>query len=174
MRQTPQPEEPASPGLPAEDRSGESPGDPAGDPPRDTAGERRPRARRRASRKIALETLYEHDMAGRPCGEILDRYAGQASLGYATRLVDEAGAHSAEIDGLIEACAEDWALARMPPIDRNLLRLGVVELVYLGVAPGVAINEAVDLAKLYSTADSGRFVNGILARIARDAAGVGS
>lgn len=136
----------------------------------DPQPERRPKAKLRAQRKVALEVLYEHDLAGRPCPEILDRHAGQRPVIYATRLVDGVGAHAVEIDRLIEASAEDWTLARMPPIDRNLLRLGVLELLYLGVPPAVAINEAVDLAKQYSTADSGRFVNGILARIARDAA----
>ena len=140
--------------------------------PGPAARERRPKARLRAARKVALEILYEHDVAGRPCPEILDRYAGQASAIYAARLVDGVREHAVEIDGLIAASAEDWTLSRMPPIDRNLLRLGVLELVYLGVPPAVAINEAVDLAKQYSTADSGRFVNGILARIARDAAAV--
>lgn len=121
---------------------------------------------------MALETLYEHDVSGRPAAEILARYSGDASYGYAVKLVEGVGEHAVEIDGLITRCAEDWTLARMPPIDRNLLRLGVLEIVHLDVPAAVAINEAVDLAKQYSTADSGRFVNGILGRIAREVAGV--
>jgi N utilization substance protein B len=128
--------------------------------------------RRRAARKIALEALYEHDVAGRPTAEILDRYPSDATHDYAVRLVQGVGEHGEEIDGLISRVAEDWTMARMPPIDRNLLRLGVLELVHLGVPAGVAINEAVELAKQYSTADSGRFVNGILSRIDRESAGV--
>jgi N utilization substance protein B len=127
-------------------------------------------AKRRGSRKIALETLYEHDVSGRPSGEILDRHADNAAFTYAATLVEGVGAHQTEIDELIARYAEDWTLARMPPIDRTLLRLGVLELVYLDVPAAVTINEAVDLAKQYSTADSGRFVNGILGRIAREAA----
>lgn len=126
----------------------------------------------RGARKLALEALYEHDVAGRPLPEILERHPEGAARDYAVRLVEGVGEHSVEIDGLISQFAEDWTLARMPPIDRNLLRLGVCEMVHLGVPAPVAINEAVELAKQYSTADSGRFVNGILSRIDRESAGV--
>ena len=129
-------------------------------------------ARRRGARKIALETLYEHDVSGRPAAEILDRYQSDPSHSYAAVLVQGVGEHEAEVDELIARYAEDWTVSRMPPIDRNLLRVGVVEMLYLDVPAAVTINEAVDLAKLYSTADSGRFVNGILGRIAREAARV--
>lgn len=125
-------------------------------------------AKRRGSRKIALETLYEHDVSGRPSAEILDRHAQDSSFPYAATLVQGVGDHETEIDELIGRYAEDWTVARMPPIDRTLLRLGVLELIYLDVPAAVTINEAVDLAKQYSTADSGRFVNGILGRIARE------
>jgi len=127
-------------------------------------------AKRRGSRKIALQTLYEHEVSGKPSGEILDRHANHAAFTYAATLVQGVGVHQTEIDELITRYAEDWTLARMPPIDRTLLRLGVLELIYLDVPAAVTINEAVDLAKQYSTADSGRFVNGILGRIAREAA----
>jgi N utilization substance protein B len=127
-------------------------------------------AKRRGSRKIALETLYERDLSGKPSAEILDRHADDASFTYAATLVQGVDAHQPEIDELITRYSEDWTLARMPPIDRTLLRLGVLELLYLDVPAAVTINEAVDLAKQYSTADSGRFVNGILGRIARETA----
>ena len=125
-------------------------------------------APRRGSRTLALETLYEHDVADRPVAEILLRHEVDPAYPYASTLVRGVMEHRVEIDGLVAQRAEDWTLERMTPIDRNLLRLGVVEMVHLGVPAAVAINEAVDLAKEYSTADSGRFVNGILARIARD------
>lgn len=128
--------------------------------------------RRRGARKIALEALYEHDVAGRPAMEVLERQPPGPAHTYAARLVGGIDEHGAQIDDMIARVAEDWTLARMPPIDRNLLRLGVLEMVHLGVPAGVAINEAVELAKEYSTADSGRFVNGILARIDRESAGV--
>lgn len=129
--------------------------------------------RGRTARRIALETLYEHDVAGAGTAEILRRYQGQKALGYAEKLVAGVAEHQTAIDGLIESCAEDWSLSRMPPVDRNLLRLGVLELRYLDVIPAVAIDEAVSLAAAYSTADSGRFINGILGRIARDGADAG-
>ena len=75
-------------------------------------------ARRRGARKIALETLYEHDVSGRPAAEILDRYRAEPSHPYAAVLVQGVGEHEAEIDELIARYAEDWTVSRMPPIDR--------------------------------------------------------
>jgi N utilization substance protein B len=74
--------------------------------------------------------------------------------------------HRDEIDALITKFADRWSIDRMPVIDRNLLRIAVYELGWKPEIPlGVAISEAVDLAKRYSTDDSGRFVNGMLGRI---------
>jgi N utilization substance protein B len=78
--------------------------------------------------------------------------------------VDE---HHEEIDAIIAKFSEHWSLERMPVIDRALLRLGTYELTWVPETPtGAIITEAVELAKQYSTKDSGRFVNGLLARIA--------
>ncbi|HWD08476.1 MAG TPA: transcription antitermination factor NusB [Actinomycetota bacterium] len=126
----------------------------------------------RGARKLALEALYEHDVAKRPAAEVLARHPAGPARSYAERLVAGVQEHGADIDAQIGAVAEDWTLERMPLIDRNALRIGVLELVYLGVPAGIAIGEAVELAKQYSTADSGRFVNGVLSRIDRDRAGV--
>lgn len=80
-------------------------------------------------------------------------------------------AHGKEIDALIDSYADRWSLQRMPLVDRNLLRLGIAELLYLPeVPPGVTVNEYVELAKLFSTEDSGKFVNGILGRVVRERA----
>lgn len=123
--------------------------------------------RRRGSRKIALEVLYEQDLSARPLEDILRRHAGDPSYDFAAGLVRGVLGHQAEIDALLERYAEDWRVERMPVVDRNLLRLGVFELLYLADVPAaVTINEAVELAKRYSTEDSSRFVNGILGRIA--------
>jgi len=121
--------------------------------------------RRTDQRRAAVVALYQRDVTGRPLPELLDERA----TGFTRELVDGVDADLEQLDALIELYAEDWTVSRMPPIDRNLLRVGVVELLYLDVPAAVTINEAVDLAKLYSTADSGRFVNGILGRIAREA-----
>ncbi|MBC7252550.1 MAG: transcription antitermination factor NusB [Actinobacteria bacterium] len=83
-------------------------------------------------------------------------------------------AHGKEIDALIDSYADRWSLQRMPLVDRNLLRLGIAELLYLPeVPPGVTVNEYVELAKLFSTEDSGKFVNGILGRVVRERTGKG-
>jgi len=80
-------------------------------------------------------------------------------------------AHGKEIDALIDSYADRWSLQRMPLVDRNLLRLGIAELLYLPEVPlGVTVNEYVELAKLFSTEDSGKFVNGILGRVVREMA----
>jgi N utilization substance protein B len=76
------------------------------------------------------------------------------------------------MDAVISRCAEHWALERMPVIDRNLIRLALFELRWLEDVPvPVAINEAVELAKMLSTDGSGRFVNGLLGRIAEEGKG---
>ena len=80
-------------------------------------------------------------------------------------------AHQADIDALITTHADRWALNRMPVVDRNLLRIALFELLWCDDVPvPVAINEAVELAKALSTEDSGRFVNGLLGRIAEERA----
>jgi N utilization substance protein B len=74
-----------------------------------------------------------------------------------------------EIDGLIRTYADRWSLERMPVVDRNLLRLGIAELLYRPDIPSnVTINEYLELAKAFSTEDSGKFVNGVLGSVARD------
>jgi N utilization substance protein B len=91
---------------------------------------------------------------------------------FAADLVRGVQDHHAEIDGLLRRYARGWAVERMPAIDRTLLRIGVFELLHRpDVPPAVAISEAVELANLYSTEDSGRYVNGVLARIADEERG---
>jgi N utilization substance protein B len=72
-----------------------------------------------------------------------------------------------DLDGLISEIAEHWTLKRMTPTDRNILRLGSYELLFTETPPKVAIDEAVELAKRYGTAQSSQFVNGILDRVLR-------
>ncbi len=82
------------------------------------------------------------------------------------------GEHVDEVDATIRAYAKGWSLERMPSIDRQLLRIGVYELVYRPDVPtGAVINEAVSLAKSFSTDDSPRFVNGLLSAVAADERG---
>jgi transcription antitermination protein NusB len=77
--------------------------------------------------------------------------------------------NSDEIDGLIASYADRWSLERMPMVDRNLLRLGFVELLYRGDIPtNVTINEYLELAKTYSTGDSGKFINGVMGKLVKE------
>jgi N utilization substance protein B len=132
---------------------------------------------RRKARKRALDVLYEADLRGLPVPEVLDQYVRRLELPhpehlpYAVSLVRGVTEHRARIDELIASYAEGWTLERMPPIDRNLARIAVYELLYVDeIDHPVAITEAVELARQLSTEDSPRFLNGILARIAEFAA----
>jgi len=128
-----------------------------------------PPARSKA-RKRALDILFEAEQRDSP---VLGLLAERISLGsppvpgYAADLVRGVAAHAARIDELISRYAEGWTLDRMPAVDRNVLRIGIYELLWADDVPdAVAISEAVLLAQDLSTDASPAFVNGLLARIA--------
>jgi N utilization substance protein B len=127
-----------------------------------------PPARSKA-RKRALDILFEAELRGLP---VLDLLAERITLGsppvpdYAAELVRGVSVHNARIDELISGHAEGWTLDRMPAVDRNVLRIGIYELLWAPDVPdGVAISEAVQLARDLSTDASPAFINGILARL---------
>ena len=129
-----------------------------------------PPARSKA-RKRALDILFEAEQRGTG---VLDLLAERITLGsppvsaYAADLVRGVTVHTARIDELISQYAEGWTLDRMPAVDRNVLRIGVYELLWADDVPdAVAISEAVLLAQDLSTEASPAFVNGLLARIAK-------
>jgi N utilization substance protein B len=123
---------------------------------------------RTKARKRALDILHAADVTGRPPGDVLGA-EDEPVPPFARELVEGFAAHHDDIDRVIAEASDRWTIERMPVVDRNLLRIGVFELLYASGTPaGVAINEAVELAKLLSTEDSGRFVNGVLGRVARD------
>ena len=93
--------------------------------------------------------------------------------GFTRRLVEGVEAHRAAIEELITRYSRRWAISRMPVVDRNVLRLATYELLHEETPPAVVIDEAIDLAKRFSTDDSGRFVNGVLESIRRELADVG-
>ena len=131
-------------------------------------------AHRRGSRKLALDVLYEHEVRNLPTGEILQRYTTNPGYQFAAELVRGVSDHASELDELISRHAKDWSIERMPMIDRNLLRMALFEMLYLKDVPApVAINEAVELAKIYSTDDSSRFVNGLLGSVSAELSGRG-
>ena len=123
---------------------------------------------RREARERALSLLYEADAKACPPDAVLadlpvppDPFAGD--------LVAGVGAHLDEIDERIRRFARGWALERMPVVDRTILRMAIYELRHRPDVPTAAvISEAVELAKRYSTDDSGRFVNGMLSSIAEE------
>lgn len=126
-------------------------------------------AARSKARKRALDILFEAELRGLPTLQLLSE---RQSLGdvpvqpYAAELVRGVASHSERIDELISWNLVDWTLERMPAVDRNILRIGVYELLWAdGVPDGVAISEAVALAQDLSTDNSAPFVNGVLARI---------
>lgn len=127
---------------------------------------------RSRARRQALHILYQREVTGQPVSRILaeksyivdeDGEPGE----FCALLAFGAEEHADEIDRLISDVSENWAVSRMPLVDRNILRMAVFELVYLDDVPAsVTINEAVELAKTFGGEDSSKFVNGVLGRIA--------
>jgi N utilization substance protein B len=123
---------------------------------------------RRQARELALSLLYEADAKSASPSTVLDEFPIDPDP-FAADLVSGVAKHQDEVDALIRRFAKDWTLERMPVVDRNVLRIGVYELVHRPDVPTAAvISEAVELARRYSTEESGRFVNGMLARIAEE------
>lgn len=126
---------------------------------------------RRAARERALALLYEAEVKERTPAEVLASLPVEPDP-YAADLAAGVGDHKGEIDGLLRRFARGWSLERMPSMDRAVLRMATFELGWCPDVPtGAVIDEAVELAKQYSTDDSGRFVNGMLARIAEELRG---
>ena len=126
---------------------------------------------RRKARKRALDILFESEARGDDPREVLLQRRITADAppvsDYAAMLVEGVSAHRDRIDQLLAEHAEGWTVARMPAVDRNLLRIGVFELLWVDeIDDPVAITEAVELARTLSTDDSPRFLNGVLSRIA--------
>lgn len=131
---------------------------------------------RTKARKRALDVLFSADLRGLPLPQALaveaeraaNEPAREASWLYAREIVDGVIDHQDEIDEQIETYAQGWTLARMPAVDRAVLRIAVWELLFNDEIPdGVAISEAVEAATVLSTDDSAGFVNGLLAKIAQ-------
>ncbi len=123
-------------------------------------------APRHQARERALTLLYEADLKGSPPVDVLEGLAVTPD-DYTCSLVRTVESRSPEIDGLVDGAAIGWDLDRMAVVDRNVLRLAVAELLDCPDVPtAVILNEAVELASAYSTDESGRFVNGILATLA--------
>ncbi len=127
-----------------------------------------PTARSKA-RKRALDALYEADIRGTDAVSTIAQRLAQSDPPvpeYAVDLVEGVSAHRHDIDALLARHSEGWTLDRMPPVDRNLLRIGAYELLYRDDVPdAVAISEAVEASARLSTDDSPSFINGLLGRL---------
>lgn len=128
---------------------------------------------RRAARELALNVLYQVDVAGIPPEEALTTALDNSELDapaveFATELVKRTLERQKEIDDIIDKLSVGWETQRQPAVDRNILRMAICEMTQFSQMPiSVTINEAVELAKKFSTEESGRFVNGVLGAYAR-------
>lgn len=132
---------------------------------------------RREARELALRVLFELDLGKQPEDEVIRAGLAQSHLdenlqAMTEELVRGTLAHRDQIDSRVASLATEWALDRQAAVDRNILRLASYELLFRPESPVAAVvNEAVELAKKYSTAESGRFVNGVLGTLAREPRG---
>jgi N utilization substance protein B len=145
--------------------------------------------RRRRSREIALQILYQLDVTEATPEEGIslyyelfsdksdDRREGRppaAVCAFAESIVQGVFLHRSELDRLIVSASEHWRLERMSLVDRNILRIALYEMVYYpNIPPKVSINEAIELGKTFGSEDSGKFINGILDHILIDMRGRG-
>jgi N utilization substance protein B len=132
-------------------------------------------ARSRA-REVALQLLYQYDFSPRLPREAIERFARERLrreelAAFTLSLYDGVVANRADIDSRLKAVLENWRLHRLAAVDRNVLRLGAYELLHRPQTPPlVALNEAIELARRYGSAESPAFVNGVLDRLHQTAA----
>lgn len=135
-------------------------------------------ASRHLSRSIVMQSLYEWDFYDKKSDlkniterNVKDFGPGLEELDFIWRLIEGVQKHMPELDKIIEKAAPEWPISQIPIVDRNVLRIGLYELLYADkqeVPPKVAINEAIELAKTFSGQTSGKFVNGVLGTIYKE------
>ena len=132
---------------------------------------------RRIAREVALQSLFQIDFNQCEAADAVEAAAAEheepnapKARAYAQLLVEGVLAREREIDERLSKYAIDWSIERMPATDRNILRVAAFEILFAepAVAAGVAINEAVEIAKAYGTEESPRFVNGVLGKLAKE------
>ena len=136
-------------------------------------------ASRHLSRSIAMQSLYEWDFSGKK-PEALDKIVdknikeygpGLENVDFVWQLVNGVKDHLSKIDKIIEKAAPEWPIDQITIVDRNVLRIGLYELLYENkteVPPKVAINEAIELAKTFGGESSGKFINGVLGTVFKE------
>ena len=127
-------------------------------------------AGRSRAREVALQALYQEDLNPQESPKILSRFLGsnlnnEDLRDFARQLIMGVKRNQEELDSLLEAHADNWSLSRMATTDRNVLRLGAFEIRYADTPDQVAIDEAIELAKRFGSANSSQFVNGILDKL---------
>lgn len=126
---------------------------------------------RRKAREVALEALYRIELANDNVEAILKDILNRGkpkldTQNYAKRLTKETTSHLPKIDKIIKEVAENWEFSRIAIIDKNILRFAICEILYFDdIPPKVSLDEAIEIAKKYSTQNSGRFVNGVLDKV---------
>lgn len=125
---------------------------------------------RREARVLALQVLYETDVAGHPAGDVLTRHLREVERPesvhhYATELVSGVIEHLPDLDAVIARYAPEFPVEVLSPIDRNILRIALFEIKQGTVPLKVAINEAVEIAKAFGSDNSPRFINGVLGSV---------
>jgi len=136
-------------------------------------------ANRHLSRSIAMQSLYEWDFKGKDSTkleEVIDRNLKEFGPGledsnFVKQIIEGVIKHLDQIDKIIEKSAPEWPIEQITIIDRNVLRIGLFELLFGNhkeVPPKVAINEAIELAKTFGGESSGRFINGVLGTVYRE------
>jgi N utilization substance protein B len=135
----------------------------------------KPGGTRRNARELTTQFLYQHDLCNGAVEEALALFwqtrpdVSGAARKFAEELIRGCIENRALIDEKIQKYTEHWELSRIAAVDRNILRLAIYEMLFRDdIPPVVSINEAVDIAKKYSTQESGAFVNGILDRLKAD------
>jgi transcription antitermination factor NusB len=127
---------------------------------------------RRKARELALQALYSMEVTGEACAKVLEDVKRENSpeeevWEYSSRLVLAAHEKQKELDELINRQCDNWDLARVALLDKNILRMAITEILFFDdIPPKVSIDEAIELAKKFSTEKSGIFINGILDPIA--------
>ncbi len=134
-------------------------------------------SKRRKAREIALQTLYAFEVSGESWEKALQdnlrrRNASDEAASYARRLVESVVEEMDELDRMLEKKIENWELRRVSIVDKNILRLALAELLFCPEVPeAVVIDEAIELARTFSSRDAGKFVNGVLDNLTREVRG---
>ena len=135
----------------------------------------KPSGKRRIARELAVQFLYQYDLSGGPLEEALPLFwetqseVSEDGRKFTEELIHGVVERKAPIDERIAKYTDNWDLPRIAAVDRNILRLAMYEMLFRDdIPPVVSINEAVDIAKKFSTRESGAFVNGILDRLKAD------